>query len=71
MIDSVLLGHTTIGSGAKVERAIVDTDVTVGREAQVGSGSAVSVVGRWSAIPAGATIAAGTQLPPRATGEQE
>ncbi len=71
VIDSVLLGHTTIGSGAKVEHAIVDTDVTVGREARVGSGSAVSVVGRWSAIPAGATIAAGTQLPPRATGEQE
>jgi len=69
VIDSVLLGSTTIECGATVERAIVDQDVTVGREARVGGGAQVSVVGRWSAIPAGTTVEPGTQLPPRATGE--
>ncbi len=70
VIDSVLLGTTTIESGATVERAIIDKDVTVGRGARVGGGSEVSVVGRWSEIPEGTTIAEGAQLPPHATGEQ-
>ncbi len=69
VIDSVLLGTTTIESGATVERAIIDKDVSVGRGARVGGGSDVSVVGRWSEIPEGTTIAEGAQLSPHATND--
>jgi hypothetical protein len=52
VIDSVLLGPRDDRERATVERTIIDRTMTV-RAVQVGGGSEVSGVGRWSEIPDG------------------
>ncbi len=67
--DSVVMAGCTIGAGAVVDRAILDKNVRVGEGARVGTGRArpsrshagtlscgVTVVGKATAVPAGARI---------------
>lgn len=68
--DSVIMNDTLIRAGARVHRCILDKEIEVGREAEVGSGtdttpnrreprnldSGITVVGKEARIPAGAHI---------------
>ncbi len=82
VVDSVVMNDVDVGPGASVERAILDKDVTVGARARVGRADArggcndhfpthlsdgITVVGKGTAIPAGAVIGAnaliGNDLP--------
>ncbi len=67
--DSVILHDTRICAGARVGYSILDKDIEVGERAQVGvaTGTEITLVGRWSRIPAGGTVSAGAQLPPNAS----
>ena len=65
--DSVVLHDTTIGSGARVERAIVDEWVEIGENARVGEAEGeIALVGRRARIGAGARVEAGGRVDPGA-----
>lgn len=73
--DSVVLGDCVVRSGASVRTAIVDTGVTIARDATVGdtpasrrlSGDVVTLVGSDSRIGGGSVVAAGARLEPGTT----
>ena len=71
--DSVIMGHVKIGSGAKVEYAIVDEGTVVGAGATVGaardSGAEITVVGAGLTIGEGETVPAGAMLNPTEEGK--
>jgi glucose-1-phosphate adenylyltransferase len=68
--DSVVMNDTTIGVGARVDRCVLDKEVEVGPEAQLGVGddntpnarepgnlnTGITVVGKRARIPAGAVV---------------
>ena len=64
--DSVIMGDTTIDSGASVRFAILDEGVTVGKNAVVGAplaqASDVTVIGTGVSIPAGAVVPDGQMI---------
>jgi glucose-1-phosphate adenylyltransferase len=75
--SSVLMDGCHVAAGAVVERAILDKQVTVGREARIGGGKAVAnrahpdvlasgavVVGKATRIPDGCEVGAGAVLAP-------
>ena len=73
--DSVLMGDTVVRSGASVRTAVVDTGVTVARDATVGAspasrrltGDVVTLVGQDSRIGRGAEVPPGSRLEPGTT----
>lgn len=69
---SVILHDTRIGPNARISYAIVDKDVEIGEQARIGgeTDGEITVVGRWSEIPARAEVPPGVQLPPHSR-EQE
>ncbi|MFQ5596324.1 MAG: glucose-1-phosphate adenylyltransferase family protein, partial [Anaerolineae bacterium] len=82
--DSVILTDTEIGAGAVVDRAIVDKNVIIGDEAQVGAGddntpnrkmpnllnTGLTLVGKGAAIPAGAIIGRNCVIQPFTKGRK-
>jgi len=75
--SSVLMDGCHVAAGAVVERAILDKQVTVGRDARIGGGKAVAnrshpdvlasgavVVGKATRIPAGCEVGSGAVLAP-------
>jgi glucose-1-phosphate adenylyltransferase len=68
--DSVIMNDTTIGAGARVDRCVLDKEIEVGTEAQLGVGdentpnarepgnlnTGITVVGKRARIPAGAIV---------------
>ena len=66
--DSILFHDTRVAAGATVERAIVDREVQIGANAQVGvqetngSPPEITLIGERMEIPAGARIAAGERV---------
>lgn len=63
VVDSVLLPGVRVRAGAVVERAILDDGVEVGADARVGGAGAIALVGRRSAVSAGAVVPAGGRHP--------
>ncbi len=65
--DSVLMGDCVIEEGAIVSYAIVDTGVTIGRNAVVGQDRAtakgIAVIGEDVTVQAGAVVEAGAMIP--------
>jgi len=65
--DSVLMGDCVIEEGAIVSYAIVDTGVTIGKNAVVGQDRAtakgIAVIGEDVTVQAGAVVAAGAMIP--------
>ena len=59
--ESVLHQETVVKTGAAVERAILDSNVSVS-DAEVGGGDEITVVGRNVEIEPGATVAGGERL---------
>lgn len=71
VVDSVLLPGVVVRSGARVERAVLDSEVVVGRDATVGgpasdgsggsdgSDEDVALVGRGAQVPEGGSVPAG------------
>jgi glucose-1-phosphate adenylyltransferase len=63
--DSILLHETVVRSGARIDRAILDVGVEVGKGAVIGERNGdLALVGQRVAIPAGARIAAGARVEP-------
>ena len=63
--EAVVLHETTIRAGARVARAIVDREVDVGADADVGAGDGdVTLVGMRAEIGVGGRVAAGEQVQP-------
>ena len=71
-------GHW-IEAGARVERAIVDKSVRIGRKARIGKaargeksvdGAAITMIGKNAEIPDGATVRRGTVIHTDVTAEQ-
>ena len=66
VIDSVIMENVRIEAGAKVTYTILDSGVTIGKNATVGedraTASEVAVVGADVAVPAGAVIEAGAMI---------
>ncbi len=67
VVDSVLMGDTVIGPGARVEYAILDHNVEVGAGAAVGApresaDGKIAVIGEGVRVEAGATVPAGAML---------
>lgn len=64
--DSVIMSETVIGEGATVAYSIIDSGVTVGANAKIGSPdagpSAITVVGAGVEVPENGTVAAGDML---------
>ena len=64
--DSVIMENVVIEAGATVRYAILDSGVSIGRDAKVGedraTASEVAVVGADVAVPAGAVIEAGAMI---------
>jgi glucose-1-phosphate adenylyltransferase len=71
VVDSVIMSDSVIESGARIDRAILDKYVRVGREANVGSGPVpddpasawlhgLALVGKEAHIPSGTRIGRGT-----------
>jgi glucose-1-phosphate adenylyltransferase len=68
--DSVIMNDTWVGPGARVERAVIDKEVRIGANAQVGTGddntpnreepvflsAGITIVGKRAQIPEGARI---------------
>lgn len=73
--DSVIFARTHIAAGAHVSTSIVDSKCRVGRDARVGAAasstrpgdSEITLVGRESAVSAGAVVAGGARLEPGTT----
>jgi glucose-1-phosphate adenylyltransferase len=77
--DSILMTDTVVEPGAVIDRCIVDKLVTIGRDAQLGSGdentpnadapgqlnTGLTLVGRKASIPAGAVIGRNVVVRPR------
>jgi glucose-1-phosphate adenylyltransferase len=63
VVDSILLPGCRVRAGARVERAIVDDNVVVGRDAQVGGADAITLLGRRVEIEEGSTVKAGARVP--------
>jgi glucose-1-phosphate adenylyltransferase len=62
--DSVIMHRCVVGAGAVVDRAILDKDVHVGRDARVGVGPVVPNAGDSGSLSSGVTvIGKGTHLP--------
>ena len=62
--DSVLLPGAKIRAGARVERAIIDDDVEVGRDANIGKpGGELALVGLRATVEPAATLPAGARFP--------
>ena len=82
--DSIILTDTEISAGAVVDRAIVDRNVTIGEEAQVGAGddntpnrkmpnllnTGLTLVGKGAEIPAGAIIGRNCVIQPFTKGRK-
>ena len=64
--DSVVMQHTIVCKNSSVTRAIVDEDVTICEDAQIGGEGKITVVGSELTIPKGAEIKEGEMLYPRA-----
>jgi glucose-1-phosphate adenylyltransferase len=72
--DSVVFRDCVVRAGASVDRAVVDRDSEIGREATVGApadgaptSELVVLIGQSSRVPDGATIAPGARLEPGTT----
>ena len=65
--DAVLLDDCVVATGARVERAVLDRGVRVGREARVGGAGddgEPALAGENTQVPPGATVAPGGRLGP-------
>lgn len=81
--DSIIMDDTVIEAGARVDRAIVDKQVTVGAEARLGWGddntpnhhpagvlnTGITLVGKGAQIPSGAEIGRNVIVRPKASAE--
>jgi glucose-1-phosphate adenylyltransferase len=63
VVDSILLPGCRVRAGARVERAIVDDNVVIGSDAQVGGADAITLLGRSVELEAGSTVKAGARVP--------
>ena len=77
--ESVILTDTWIDAGARVERAIVDKAVRIGRRARIGKaargekpadGLGITTIGKNAEIPDGVTVRRGTVIHTDVTAEQ-
>ena len=77
--ESIILTDTWIDAGARVERAIVDKSVRIGRRARIGKatrgeksadGAGITTIGKNAEIPDGATVRRGTVIHTDVTAEQ-
>jgi glucose-1-phosphate adenylyltransferase len=69
--DSVLLDDCVVAAGARVERAVLDRGVRVGRDARVGGAGddgELALVGEGAQVPRGATVLPGGRLGQGGTG---
>ena len=73
-----MLTDTWIDAGARVERAIVDKSVRIGRKARIGKaargeksadGAAITTIGKNAEIPDGSTVRRGTVIHTDVTAE--
>ncbi|MBA2536352.1 MAG: glucose-1-phosphate adenylyltransferase, partial [Actinobacteria bacterium] len=62
--DSVLLHDTVVKRGARVERAILDAQVSVASGAEIGDGDEIAVVGRDVDVAAGVTVSGRDRVDP-------
>jgi glucose-1-phosphate adenylyltransferase len=70
--DAVLLDDSVVAAGARVERAVVDREVRVGRGARVGGPDETeppALVGEGARLPEGATVPPGGRHGPDGPGE--
>src|SRR6266487_1045467 len=79
--DSVIMNDTTIKAGALVDRCVLDKEVEIGADAQVGVGedaapnqqepanltSGITIVGKRASVPAGAVIGRNCRIDPNST----
>lgn len=65
--DSVLLHDTVVCSGATVERAVIDAEVRVERQAQIGGpdgdGRRITLVGQGVTVSRDQTLPSGSRFP--------
>jgi glucose-1-phosphate adenylyltransferase len=79
--DSVVMNDTTIKAGALIDRCVLDKEIEIGADAQVGVGddntpnqlepanlnTGITIVGKRARIPAGATIGRNCRIDPNVT----
>jgi glucose-1-phosphate adenylyltransferase len=79
--DSVVMSDTTIKAGALIDRCVLDKQIEIGADAQVGVGddntpnqlepanlnTGITIVGKRARIPAGATIGRNCRIDPNVT----
>ena len=79
--DSVVMNDTTIKAGALIDRCVLDEQIEIGADAQVGVGddntpnqlepanlnTGITIVGKRAHIPAGATIGRNCRIDPNIT----
>lgn len=62
--DSIIMGNTIIKAGCRINKTIIDEDVTVGEYATVGGDDKITVIGTELSIPAGSAVEEGAMLNP-------
>lgn len=81
--DSVLMNDTIVRSGAVVDRCVLDKEIEIGADAQVGAGddntpnqlepaninTGITIIGKRARVPAGATIGRNCRIDPNTTPE--
>jgi glucose-1-phosphate adenylyltransferase len=81
--DSVIMNDTVVRKGAVVDRCVLDKEIEIGAEAQVGVGddntpnqlepaninTGITIVGKRASIPAGASIGRNCRVDPNTTGD--
>jgi len=65
--DSVIMAGTVVGCSSRVERAVLDEDVTIGTCCTIGGEGAIAVVGGNVEVTDGAYVKPGEAIPPKAT----
>jgi glucose-1-phosphate adenylyltransferase len=79
--DSVVMNDTTIKAGALIDRCVLDEEIEIGADAQVGAGNdhtpnqlepanlntGITIVGKRARIPAGATVGRNCRIDPNVT----
>ncbi len=61
--DSVLLHGVVVRAGALVVRSIIDEDVEIGADAQVGGDGDITLVGGEANLPKGTVVPPGGRYP--------
>jgi len=81
--DSVVMNDTTIKAGVLIDRCVLDKEIEIGADAQVGVGddntpnqlepanlnTGITIVGKRACIPAGATIGRNCRIDPNVTSD--